>query len=124
MLLTEYGISIDDDEIHELVYADDTLLLGTSTDQLQKYLQCIAYVGQNYGLALNWKKVDQMSIQCEARDLIDEDGNIIDSKTSMKYLGAQLQADGKNDSEIVQKIGQAGRSFKNLKRIWNHSSIS
>ena len=43
MLLTEYGISIDDDEIHELVYADDTLLLSTSTDQLQKYLQYIAY---------------------------------------------------------------------------------
>ena len=51
-------------------------------------------------------------------------GNIIDSKSSMKYLGAQLQADGKNDSEIAQKIGEAGRSFKNLKRIWNHSSIS
>ena len=102
MLLTEYGISIDDDEIHELVYVDDTLLLGTSTDQLQKYLQCIAHVGHNYRLSLNWKKVDQMSIQCEARDLIDEDGNIIDSKSSMKYLKSQLQADEKNDSGIAQ----------------------
>ena len=124
MLLAEYSIPIDDDEIYELAYADDTLLLGTSTDHLQKYLQCIANIRQNYGLSLNSKKVDQMSIRCEARDLINEDGKIIDSKSSMKYLGAQLQADGKNNSQIAQKIDEASRSFKNLKRIWHHSNIS
>ena len=65
-----------------------------------------------------------MNIQCEMRHLIDEDGNNITYKSSIKYLGAQLQADGKMDSEIAQKIGEAHRTFKNLKRIWNHSNIS
>ena len=72
------------------MYADDTLLLGSSTDNLQKYLQCIAHVGEHYGLALNWKKIDQMNIQCGIRHLIDEDENNITCKSSIKYLGAQL----------------------------------
>ena len=78
-------------------------------------MYCICWTKLWIGIKL--EEGDQMSIQCEARDLIDEDGKIIDSKISMKYLGAQLQADEKNDSEIAQKIGEAGRSFKNLKRI-------
>ena len=117
LLLSTYGITLSDDQLHALVYADDTLLLGSSTDNLQKYLQYIAHVGENYGLALNWKKVDQMNIQYEVRDLIDEDGNIITYKSSIKYLGSQLQADGKIHSEIAQKIGEAHRTIKNLKRI-------
>ena len=63
LLLSDYDIFLSDDQLHELVYAEDTLLLGSSTDNLQKHLQCIAHVGENYGLALNWKKVDQMNIQ-------------------------------------------------------------
>eukprot|EP00973_Karenia_brevis_P010251 1389236-Karenia_brevis.AAC.1 len=63
--------------------------------------------GREYGLILNWKKVEKMDIQCEACNLIDEDGNYIADKNSMKYLGALIVSDGKMESEVAQKIGEA-----------------
>ena len=42
----------------------------------------------------------------------------------MKYLGAQLAADGHIEAEVAQKLGAASHVFKSLKRIWNHCSIS
>ena len=44
-------------------------------------------------------------------------------KHSLKYLGAQLSADGYSDSEIAQKIGRASYDFKALKQFWNHCFI-
>ena len=115
--MVRYGISFSDQLCSELVYADDTLLPGTSTGNLRKYLQCIAHIGYYYGSAVNWKKIDQFNIQCETHNIIDEDGNGITYKSSIKYLESQLQADRKMESEIAQKIGEASKIFKNLKRI-------
>ena len=42
--------------IHELLYADDTLLIDDSSDTLQKFMEAVKRAGQEYGLALNWKK--------------------------------------------------------------------
>ena len=53
MLQVEYGIVLSDSEINELVYADDTLWGSSNVEILQKYLQCIASVGRDYGLVLN-----------------------------------------------------------------------
>ena len=95
MLQVEYGIVLSDSEINELVYADDTLLVSSNAEVLQKYLQCLASVGRDYGLTLNWSKVEQMNIGDNAEVLIDEDDNCISNKNCMKYLGAQLHVDGR-----------------------------
>ena len=38
LLREEYGIERDPDELNELVYADDTLLMGTQPEYIQKYM--------------------------------------------------------------------------------------
>ena len=124
MLHTEHGMQLDSTCCNELVYADDTLLIGVSTQYLQKYMECIAKVGGEYGLALNWKKVEQLNVNCDIAPVCNPEGGAIQVKQSMKYLGAQLDADGRMESEIAQKLGAATQAFKNLKRIWNHCNIS
>ena len=49
--------------IHELLYADDTLLLDTTGDALEKYMWMVIDFGKQYGLQLNWKKVELMSVR-------------------------------------------------------------
>ena len=39
--------------VNELVYADDTLLIDMNGDVLQAYMNCIAAVGQEYGMSFN-----------------------------------------------------------------------
>ena len=92
--LVEQKISVSPNSFHcdELVYADDTLLLGTDPVYLQTYMRCIAQVGKTYGLSLNWKKVEQMNINCQGMDIYSSEGDIIQVKNCLKYLEAQLHA--------------------------------
>ena len=54
----------------------------------------------------------------------DPEGNSIKNKSHLKYLGAQIAADGSIDSELGQKLGIAARDFKKLQQVWSHSSLS
>ena len=124
LLKEEYGIELDSDELNELVCADDTLLMGTQPEYIQKYMQYIAAMGYEYGLSLNLKKVEQLNVNCTGNQIIDEAGDAITIKSSLKYLGAVLHSSGLVDSEIAQKIGEASANFKVLQKIWNHIGIS
>jgi len=45
-----------------LLYADDTLLLGTSESSLQQLLDAIAAVGLRYGMELHYSKFQLMQV--------------------------------------------------------------
>ena len=98
---------------HEIVYADDTLLIDAAGDHLQAYMECVAARGKTYGLALNFSKVESMAVNCEYL-FKDPEGNSIINKSHLKDLGAQIAADGSIDSELGQKLGIAARDFKKL----------
>ena len=123
-MLEACGVHLTELCCNELVYADDTLLIGVSAQHIQKYMECIADVGKEYGLSLNWQKLEQINVNCDDKKLCSPAGEDIHVKKSMKYLGAQLAADGHIESEVAQKLGAAAQVFKSLKRIWNHCSIS
>ena len=42
-----------DDDIHELVYAEDTLLIHSDAQHLQRYMEAVCAQGRTYGLELN-----------------------------------------------------------------------
>jgi len=43
---------------------DIILLLEIDARHLQVYMECIAKVGREYGLSLNWSKVEQINLNC------------------------------------------------------------
>ena len=50
-----------------LLYADDTLLIHASPQILQDFMSHVGDMGRQYGLSLNWSKVEVMPIRCECR---------------------------------------------------------
>ena len=46
--------------LHEFLYADDTLLMGSDPILLQRYMQMVATEGGKYGLLLNNGKLEMM----------------------------------------------------------------
>ena len=109
--------------LSELVYADDTLLLGTSEVFLQRLMECIGEVGGRYGLSFNWDKLEAMPVRMAAQFQTPA-GDDIPSKESLIYLGSSLHADGRSGSEINRKLGMARADFDAVSRIWGHASIS
>ena len=106
-----------------LLYADDTLLVGSDPSMLQHCMHIIANQGRKYGLKLNNSKLELMQIHGDAT-IRDSDGNAIKKKESIKYLGALLHKSGQITAEIGCKIGIAKQEFRILERIWKHANIS
>ena len=78
-----YGITLAQDCMHELIYADDTLLMGTHGPALEKYLACIVEAGQENGLFMNWSKVELLIANCDG-NIKRPDGTILTSKASVE----------------------------------------
>ena len=75
--------------VHELVYADDTLIMDVDSNRLADFMDCIAEAGAGYGLSFNWKKLEVMPVRTNAV-IKKPDGSQILEKTSMIYLGSML----------------------------------
>ena len=109
--------------VHELLYADDTLLMDVNCDNLQAFIDAVVAEGKGYGLEINWKKVEIMSIRCEVI-IKNSSGRLLDCKSSIQYLGALINASGNIDSELCRRLGMAKADFKILKVVWNYTSFS
>ena len=103
LVLHQHGIQLNKLCCNELVYADDTLLLEIDARHLQVCMECIAKVGREYGLSLNWSKVEQINVNCQDMHLYDPDNAHINVKAAMKYLGASLSSDGHIEAEVAQR---------------------
>ena len=100
----EYGdVLAEDLPVHTLLYADDTLLIDISGQYLEKFMLIVADLGKEYGLELNWKKVESLPVRCEAH-IHDPDGNELKAEESIKYLGALLTSDGRINSELSRQF--------------------
>ena len=109
--------------VQDLLYADDTLLIDDRPEILQAYMEIIVRLGAGYGLAINWKKVECMTIRCHAA-FVDSVGNSIRHQTSLGYLGSTIDEKGSIQSELNSRLGMGATDFKQLSKLWNHTNIS
>ena len=122
-ILTAKGGQLADNMLcHDLLYADDTLIVDATADGVYAFMMSIQEAGANYGLALNWSKLEVLPVRtaCQIRA---PNGKTITTKESSVYLGALLAADGRIHSELGRRLGCAAGDFKTLERIWDHSTL-
>ena len=86
-------------KLADLLYADDTLVMGESADHVSEYGGAIEKAGAMYGMSLRWKKTQALSVCTEDR-ISRPDGSLVEENGSLEYLGTLLTADGKVDSGI------------------------
>ena len=109
--------------LSDVVFADDTLLMGVDHEHLNGYLAAVEEAGKRYGMELHWGKTQAHSI-CTNERIIRPDGIVIKESGSMEYLGALLSADGRTDSEVSRRMGVATSDFRQLQKLWNHANVS
>ena len=104
------------------MYADDTLILATSNEDAEIYLQCIEQAGQMYGFQLNWNKLDVLPMRSEAR-VKTPNGNLVVSKESLVYFGSFLCVNGSIIRPELNRHRAATAEFETLSRVWNHAVL-
>ena len=110
-------------DLADLVYADDTLILGVCDAHVSEYLVAIEDAGKRFGLELHAAKFQLVST--DASTVINTPGgNRIPLNCSMAYLGSVVAATGEKDSELNRRLGMAKADFIAISKVWSHSSLT
>ena len=112
-----------DDLLYDILYADDTLILGTSACYIEELAKAVETVGSNYGLTLHWGKIQALTFGTDTC-LRRPDGTEIEENGKLAYLGGLISGDGRSDSELSRRLGLATADFQALQKVWSHSGIS
>ena len=118
-----HGVWLPQESLNELLYADDTLFIGAHGRKIEKYLSCSVDIGSEYGLEMNWSKVELMRVQ--SNDLVTgPGGRVLQPKDSFIYLGSSVAADGDVNSELSRRLGMARADFDKIRQVWSHTRLS
>ena len=108
--------------LYDILYADDTLLLGSAACHVEELANAVAIVGLQYGLSLHWQKTQALSVGT-ATPLRRPDGTVINDSGTMIYLGGLLASNQGSQSELSRRIGLAASTFRSLAKVWSHSGV-
>lgn len=122
------GVKIGGLNINNLRYADDTVLIAETPEQLQEIVNKVNEEGKLYGMKINAEKTKTMlvsKVMPSAKFHITVDNDIIKQVDSFVYLGQLLTEDAKCDKEILRRISIARGTFNKMKStlINNHINL-
>ena len=121
------GIKIGGQNLTNLRYADDAVLMAYTTEDVQQMLNILVNASDKMGLSLNVKKTECMVVNKERNDLTFElksKNESIKQVKQFKYLGAIISNDVKDTTEIKHRIACAKGAFHKLKTVLTNSKIS
>jgi exonuclease III len=119
------GISVGGRKISNLRYADDTLLLAGSAEELTEIMRELERISREYGLEINRAKTKVMIIDRRNENLPAEPQVAgFDTVSSFVYLGSLLSSTGGSSGEIKRRLAMARSATSNLAKIWKNRSIT
>ena len=115
--------------MRELLFADDSVLVAHSAEEMQKIVDAFSNASKKFGLKINIKKTEVLyqpnSTRTREEDIMVDELNKLNSVLEFTYLGSTISSDGCIDDEIQRRMAKASASFGRLRqRLWNHHHVS
>ena len=121
------GVKVGGQNINNIRYADDTVLIADTEEGLQTLLQEVKEASERKGLSINVSKTECMVIskkQERVRCHLELDNSSIKQVEQFCYLGSWITADGRCNREIEYRIGEAKRGFNEMKNLLKNRKLS
>ena len=121
------GVKINGQNINNLRYADDTVLIAEDEDGLQNLVTAVKEESEKCGLLMNIKKTKVMAITKDAKETkinVQIDRKDVEQVQSFTYLGQLITDDGRSECEIRRRIGVAKTAFSKKHRLLTNRNIS
>ena len=113
------SLNIGGQEYPELRYADDTALLSTTPEGLEKMIRAVKTHSENQNLFLNAKKTKIMRTDKTTRATNIIIGNdVIEEVPDFDYLGSLITNNGDGIKEVKRRLGMATKKLSKMKRLW------
>ena len=120
------GVTIGGPRIHNLRYADDTVLLADSKENLHNMMDKVNEVGKLYSMKVNAKKTKAMVISRNEKKPtanVKVDGTAVEQVGSFNYPGPTVKADGRCVDEIKNRVGIGHVTFSKMKDVLKSTKI-
>ena len=118
------SISVGGRSLPEFRYADDTVLLSSTPEGLEKMIKSVKNHSENQNLFLNAKKTKILkSDKTERATNIIIDGDKIEEVNDFDYLGSLIAQNGDCIKEIRRRLGMATNKLKSMKKIWKDNDV-
>ncbi|GFS16330.1 endonuclease-reverse transcriptase [Elysia marginata] len=113
------GLKVNGENINNLRYADDTVLLAESENDLHNLVTIIEEKSEPYGLMMNTKKTKVMVISKTEPPKVNikMKEKCIEQIEQFKYLGQLITTDARSDDEIKSRITITKSAFTKLSHI-------
>lgn len=119
------GISVGGRRINNLRYADDTVIIAASKEELQEVMTALCSISAEYGLELNKRKTKTMIVdrlRNNQPDVRTVAGYEVVSQ--FNYLGSMIANSGGCEAEIRRRVAMARNATTKLTKIWKTSAIT
>ena len=111
-----------------MIYVDDTTLIASEEEKLQKLVDIVKECSSNAGLDMNAKKTKTMIISktpdSEKKVNITIEGESLEQVQKFKYLGTQVTEDARSTTELNCRIGAAKTKFSIMSTILTSKQLS
>ena len=118
----QVGINIAGRNINNLRYADDTILMVESEEELKSLLMRVEEESEKTGLKLNTQKIKIMASGPITSWQID--GETMETVTDFIFLGSKITADGNSSHEIKGCFLLGRKAMRNLDSILKSRDIT
>ena len=116
------GIKIAGRNINNLRYADDTILMAESKEELKSLLMKVKKESEKAGLKLNIQKTKIMASGPITSWQID--GETVETVIDFIFLGSKITVDGDCSHEIKRHLLLGRKVMTNLDSIFNSRDIT
>ena len=116
------GIKIVGRNISNLRYADDTILMAESEEEIKSLMMKVKVESEKVGLKLNIQKTKIMPSSIIASWQID--GETMETVSDFIFLGSKITADGDFSHEIKRLLLLGRRTLTNLDSILKSRDIT
>ena len=116
------GIKIARRNINKLRYADDTILMAESKEELKSLLMNVKEESEKVGLKLKTQKTKIMASGLIISWQID--GETMETVTDFIFLGSKITADGDCSHEIKRRLLLGREAMTNLDSILKSRDIT
>ncbi len=121
------GVKLGGINYNNLRYADDTVILAESEEQLQKIMEIVVEESKQAGLDINQRKSFTMVISKQKEVLkcaIQIEGNVLKQVETFVYMWSTITSNRKSEKEILRKIGIAKTAFRSLTNVLSSKNIN
>ena len=119
---TQAGIKIAGRNINILRYADDTIIMAESEEELKSLLMKVKEQSEKVGLKLNIQETKIMASGPITSWQID--GETMETVTNFMFWGSKITADGDSSHEIERRLLFGRKAMTNLDSILKSRDIA